>query len=112
MLLLFCLISWQAPAVAAVETPLQQHEATSASVGRTDDLPKWQDVKMCDVLAVTGGSTLTPPTTVRVVHDSPAGIAPAAHATAARHYCNQRLSAYSHPRTVIGYIYLIRCLRL
>ena len=112
LLLLFCLMGWQSPVVAAVDVPIKGGEANASSIDRTNDRPQWQDVKMCDVLAVTGGSTLTPPTTVRVVHDSPAGIAPAAHATAARHYCNQRLSAYSHPRTVIGYIYLIRCLRL
>ncbi|MBR5093237.1 MAG: hypothetical protein IKX32_07195 [Bacteroidales bacterium] len=83
-----------------------------ASIDRTDDRPQWQDVKMCDVLAITGGSTLTPPTTVRVVHDSPAGTAPTTQTANARHYSIQRLSAYRHCRTVSGYIYLIRCLRL
>lgn len=112
ILLLLCLMNWQAPVVAAVETPLQKHEATSASVDRTDDLPKWQDVKMHDVLAVTGGSTLTPPTTVRVVHDSPAGTVPTAQTAQSRHYSIQRLLACSHRRTVSGYIYKIRCLRL
>ena len=67
---------------------------------------------MRDVLAITGGSTLTPPTTVRVIHDSPSGIAPASHAATAHHYNVQRLSAYSHRRMVCGYIYKIRCLRL
>ena len=67
---------------------------------------------MCDILAVTGGSTLTPPTTVRVVHDSPSGITPASQAAAARHYSVRSLSTYSYRRTVSGYIYLIRCLRL
>lgn len=67
---------------------------------------------MCDILAVTGGSTLTPPTTVRVVHDGPTGIAPTSQAAAARHYSVRSLLAYSHHRTVNGYIYLIRCLRL
>ena len=112
MLLLLCLMGWQAPVVAAKEIPIQEGSTNASSIDCTDDCPQWQDVKMCDVLAVTGGSTLTPPTTVRVVHDSPSGIALASHAAAARHYSVQRPSAYSHRRTVSGYIYLIRCLRL
>ena len=112
MLLLLCLMGWQTSVIAAVDVPIKGGEANASSIDCTDDRPQWQDVKMCDVLAVTGGSTLTPPTTVRVVHDSPSGIAPASHAAAARHYSVQRPSAYSHRRTVSGYIYLIRCLRL
>lgn len=95
--------------VLAAESGSRMEEA---SINRTDDRPQWQDVKMRDVLAVTSSSTLTPPTTVRVVHDSPAGTAPATQAANTRHYSIQRLSAYKHCRTVSGYIYLIRCLRL
>ena len=112
MFLLLCLVGWRPSAVAAVDIPIKDGEINSSTIGCTDDRPQWQDVKMCDVLAVTGGCSLTPPTTVRVVHDSPAGIAPASHAAAARHYNVQRLSAYSHRRIVSGYIYKIRCLRL
>lgn len=112
LILLLGLAGWQTLTFAAVRTPQQECGDISATIDRTDGRPQWQDVKMCDVLAVTGGSTLTPPTTVRVVHDSPSGIAPASHASAARHYSIQRLSAYCHRRTVSGYIYLIRCLRL
>lgn len=83
-----------------------------AGINCTDDRPQWQDLGMCDVLAVTGGSTLTPPSTVRVVHDSPAGTIPTAQAAQARQYNVQRLLAYSHRRIVSGYIYKIRCLRL
>ncbi len=110
--LLLCLVGWQSSVVAAVEVPIKAVEVNTSSIGCTDDRSQRQDVKMCDVLAVTGGSSLTPPTTVRVVRDSPSGIAPASHAAAARHYNIQTLSAYSHRRTVSGYIYLIRCLRL
>lgn len=112
MFMLLCLMGWQSSATTAVEIPIQDAGANASSIGRTDNRPQWQDVKMCDVLAIAGGSSLTPPTTVRVVHDSPAGIAPASHAAAARHYNIQRLLAYSHRRVVSGYIYKIRCLRL
>ena len=85
---------------------------TEAGIDRTDNRPQWQDVGMCDVLAITGGSTLTPPTSVRVLHDSPTGTVSTAQAAGARYYSVQRASACSHRRTVSGYIYLIRCLRL
>ena len=111
MILLLCLAGWQTTVFASGNCPSQKN--TYATIeGTSHNVPQWQDIGMCDVLAVTGGSTLTPPTTVRVVHDSPSGIAPASHAAAARHYSVQRPSAYSHRRTVSGYIYLIRCLRL
>ncbi|MBQ9417810.1 MAG: hypothetical protein IJU19_04435 [Bacteroidales bacterium] len=112
LMMLLCLIGWQYMAVAAVEAPIKGGEANASTIDRTDDRPQWHDVKMRDALAVIGGSTLTPPTTVRVVHDSPSGIAPASHAAAARYYSVQRPSVYGHHRTVSGYIYLIRCLRL
>ena len=111
ILLLLCMAGWQT-SVAQTENHSCQNNANATLDGTRDNTPQWQDIGMCDVLAITGGSTLTPPTTVRVVHDSPAGIAPASHTAAARHYNVQRLSAYSHRRTVSGYIYLIRCLRL
>lgn len=111
ILLLLCVVGWQT-SVAQTENHSCQNIANATLNGTRDNTPQWQDIGMCDVLAITGGSTLTLPTTVRVVHDSPAGIAPASHAAAARYYNVQRLSAYIHRRTVSGYIYLIRCLRL
>ena len=94
--------------VSAVEVTSR----TETGINRTNNQPQWQDLGMRDVLSVTGGSTLTPSTTVRIVHDSPSGITSASHAAAARHYSVQRLSAYSHSRTVSGYISLIRSHRL
>ena len=87
-------------------------DCTVGSIDQTDDRPQWKDIGMCDVLAVTGGSTVAPPTTVRVVHDSPSGTSVTSHTAQTRHYSALRLAAYSHCRTVSGYIYLIRCLRL
>ena len=96
--------------VSAVESDASH--STLESIDRTNNRPQWQDIGMCDVLAVTGGSTLTPPTTVRVVHDGPTSIAPTSQASTARRYRLLRQSAYSQRRTVNGYIYKIRCLRL
>lgn len=110
--MLLCLSGWQTSAVAAVGVSDQERMGPPSSINRTDDRPQWQDVKMHDALAVTSSSTLTPPTTVRVLHDSPSGIVPASHAAQARHYNVQRLLAYSHRRIVCGYIYKIRSLRL
>lgn len=112
MFLLLCLMGWQSSVTAAIEIPIQDAGANASSIDRTDNRPQWQDVGMCDVLAITGGSTLTPPSTVRVVHDGPAGTTPTAQAAQALQYNVQRLLAYSHRRIVSGYIYMIRCLRL
>ena len=112
MLLLLCMLGWHTSAIAAVEPHIQYEGSSLSYIDHTDDSPQWEDVGMCDILAITGGSTLIPPSTVRVVHDSPSGIAPTIQSVGARHYIIQRLSAYSHCRMVSGYIYLIRCLRL
>lgn len=113
-MLLLCLTVWQTSAVVAMDTPRQVSAGvlSPSTIERTDDWPQWQDVGMCDVLAVTGGSTLTPPTSVRVVQDSPAGTVTTAQAAQSRCYSVKRLSAYCHHHLVDGYIYLIHCLRL
>ena len=111
MVLLFCLAGWIATAVAEECNGYpEQYRATVSST--SENLPQWQDVGMCDILAVTSGSTLTPPTTVRVIHDSPVGNIVLAQAAQARHHSRQGLSAYGYHRVVNGYIYLIHCLRL
>ena len=83
-----------------------------AGVNRTDERPQRQDIGMNDILAVTGGSTLTPPTTVRVVHESPTGVVASSQTAQARYFSMLRPSRYGHRLAVSGYIYLIRCLRL
>ncbi|MBQ6046080.1 MAG: hypothetical protein IJL38_00460 [Bacteroidales bacterium] len=85
---------------------------SSESIGRTDNAPQWQDIGMNDVLAVTGSTSIVPPTTVRVVHDSQASTAPTAQMAQARHYKPLRLTTHSSRPMKGGYIYLIRCLRL
>lgn len=74
--------------------------------------PQWRDVGLCDVLAVSNASTVVPPTTVRVVHDSPSGTTVTTQTTQMRHGDALRMTAIIHRRPVSGYIYMIRCLRL
>ena len=76
------------------------------------EYPQWSDVGLHDVLAVTGGSNVAPPTTVRVVHDNPTGTTPTTSHLQARHYSTFKALSCSHLHTISGYIYLIRCLRL
>lgn len=107
--LLLLMIGWQTSAVA-VENLYRQ--VTDGVIDCTDDRPQWQDVGMCDLLAIGGNSTLTSPTTVRVVQNSASSGTATAHAVVARHYRVNRLLVHCHRHTVSGYIYLIRCLRL
>ena len=96
--------------VSAVESDASH--SSLESIDRTNNRPQWQDIGMCDVLAVTGGSTVTPPTTVRVIHDSPTGTTASSQTAQAWHYSPMRLAAHSCRPVVGSYIYLIRCLRL
>lgn len=107
IILLFALL-WLMPA-QAVDTPERNAEL---SVGTGVHRPEWVDMGMCDVLAVTSTSTLTPPTTVRLVHDTPTGFAPS---VALRHMpvgSWMLLRADMHPYVHRSCIYLLRCLRL
>lgn len=99
---------WLIP-VQAGNTPERNAEL---SVGTDVHRPEWVDMGMCDVLAVTSSSTLTPPTTVRLVHDTPTGFA---SSVAARHMpvgSRTLLRADKRPYVQRSCIYLLRCLRL
>ena len=107
IILLFALL-WLMPAQAG-NAPKRSAEL---SVGTGVHRPEWVDMGMCDVLAVTSTSTLTPPTTVRLVHDTPTGFAPS---VALRHMpigSRMLLRADMHPYVHRSCIYLLRCLRL
>lgn len=93
-------------------TAADSHVASLEMSTQSGERPQWRDVGMCDVLAVTGASTVAAPTTVRVVHDNPTGTATAMGAAQVRHYKALQVAACSQRRPVSGYIYLIRCLRL
>lgn len=94
---------------SASETP---SNSSLESINQTDHRPQWQDVGLCDILAVTGGSTVTPPSTVRQVHDSPSTATVTTQAAQVRHCSSLRLASLGHSYTVRGYLYLVRCLRL
>ena len=101
---------WLLPtSVSAADTG---NDCALESVDQTNDRPQWQDIGMCDMLAVTGGSTVAPPVTVRVVHDSPSGTSVTPQTIQLRHNSAQRLTANIQRRPVNGYIYMIHCLRL
>ncbi|MBQ8703740.1 MAG: hypothetical protein IJ524_05145 [Bacteroidales bacterium] len=91
------------------------NEPTATAVlsnGSQMERPQWEDIGMHDVLAAPGGCLLTPPTTVRVLHETPTGTATFTvthHAVFARPMASSIASrAYVHR----GYIYLLKCLRL
>ena len=82
------------------------------SVGSGVHRPEWVDLGMCDVLVVNSCTSLTPPTTVRHVHDTPTGFAPS---VAVRHIpagSRLLLRADKRPYVQRSRIYLLRCLRL
>lgn len=85
---------------------------TQEGINPFDDRPQWQEIGLYDVLVFTGSSTLTAPTTVRVVHDNPSVTTAGAMEILGRHYKTLRTATHGSRRTVGGYIYLICCLRL
>lgn len=105
-------------AAIAVLLPTQSRAAKTAtrhtmeSINPFNNRPQWQDIGLYDVLAFIGNSTVTAPTTVREVHESPAGTTSGAIATLERHYKTLQTDTYGGYHTVSGYIYLICCLRL
>lgn len=106
--LLLLAIIWLVPAAHGA-TPA---EYTGVLVERTVERPQWQDIGMCDVLAVSATTALAPPTTARQLTDSASAAATASgmhHATWGRRPC---LSKPASSHTHGGYIYMLRCLRL
>ena len=108
LLLLLLATVWLAPVAMAQ----QRADDAVLSVADEPSAPQWTDIGMHDVLAAGSTTTLTPPTTVRLVHDTPS--------TAAPHPAD-RQAAFAATRTAVtsahlfarkGYIYLLRCLRL
>ncbi len=97
------------PTSVSAATTCQYQKET---VNRTDNRPQLKDIGMHDVLAVTNGSTVAPPTTVRVIHDSPTGMGATTQSAAVRSHGILRQPRRNLTWSVIGYIYMIRCLRL
>lgn len=106
--ILLVALLWLMPAQAG-NTP---ERGAELSGGTGVHRPEWADMGMCDVLAVTSCSTLTPPTTVRLVHNTPTGFA---SSVAVRHMpVGGRLPQRTdrHPYVHRSCIYLLHCLRL
>lgn len=107
IILLFALL-WLMP-VQAGNAPKR---GAALSVGTGVHRPEWVEMGMCDVLAVTSNTTITPPTTVRLVHDTPTASNPS---MAVRHMpigSRLLLRAYMRPYVHRSCIYLLRSLRL
>ena len=108
LILLMLALVWLVPCKA------ETHSQSAAKlVDKTcAERPQWTDMGMHDLLAAPGASSLTPPNTVRIVSNG-------SSATVAVGGVHQRLYGLAtvrplaHPtRTLRGYIYLLRCLRL
>ena len=86
---------------------------TGKLVDRTAaERPQWSEMGMCDLLAAPGAASLTPPSTVRIVSHSPSAAAPFG-GIHQRIYATAAVLLLPRPnRTLRGYIYLLRCLRL
>ena len=107
IILMFALL-WLMPAKAE-NAP---ERGAELSVGTGVHRPEWVELGMCDVLAVTSSTTLTPPTTVRLIQDSPSGFA---SSVAVRHMSTGSrwlLRGDKQPYVHRVCIYLLRSLRL
>ncbi len=95
--------------------------STLQSIDQNNDRPQWSDLGMEHILAVSGQSTVAPPSPVRLASNGrrvqggnshSAGVSPT---VSERTVCNYSSVQHTpHFRTVWtrGYLYIIRCLRL
>ncbi|MBR3828930.1 MAG: hypothetical protein IKJ40_06520 [Bacteroidales bacterium] len=107
-ILLLLALLWLVPCKA------EPHSSpTGRLVDRTAaERPQWSEMGMCDLLAAPGAASLTPPSTVRIVSHSPSAAAPFG-GIHQRIYATAAVLLLPRPnRTLRGYIYLLRCLRL
>ncbi|MBR1549558.1 MAG: hypothetical protein IJ634_02865 [Bacteroidales bacterium] len=107
IILLFATL-WLVPA-KAWDTPVPCAELSD---GTDLHRPQWKDIGMHDVLAGTGVSSLTPPNTSRLVHDTPTGYASSTTLRHAVYAAAPEVRAIVRPYVHRGYIYLLQCLRL
>ncbi|MBR1784931.1 MAG: hypothetical protein IJ760_05780 [Bacteroidales bacterium] len=83
-----------------------------AGLCKSVERPSWEDMGMCDVLAVPCGQSLTPPSTSRLLPGNQAGGSAQAQVLT-RLFASARSHGFpprSHTRG--GFIYLLRRLRL
>ena len=109
--LIILLLAWACLAPAAV-AHITSSRCAELSVAKESARPQWTDIGLHDVLVAVNGVSLTPPTTVRLVHNTSAGYVSTGtvhHTEYAKtiylktnvHHCVHRYS-----------IYLLRSLRL
>ena len=108
LILLLLAILWLVPARADDVPGWDAVLSGSTDVQR----PEWVDLGMCDVLIIANSSTLTPPTTVRLVHNTPTGYAPSGSIRHGVYSSALHLKTDAHPYVHKGYLYLLQCLRL
>ena len=110
LILLLLAFLWLAPAAVANVTA----EGSGAVLTEGSDIerPQRSDLGLCDILVVNSSTTLTAPTTTRVLHDASPAFASAA---VVRYMAQMSASKYvvvERPYVYKGYIYLLCCLRL
>lgn len=104
--------------VSAVETV---PSSTLQSIDQNDDRPQWSDLGMEHILAVSGQSTVAPPSPVRLASNGrrvqggnshSLGVSPTVSERAACNYSFVQRTPRFRTAWTRGYLYIIRCLRL
>lgn len=104
--------------VSAVETVPR---STLQSIDRNSDRPQWSDLGMENILAVSGQSTVAPPSPVRLASNGRrvqggnshlSGVSPTVSERAACNYSIVQRTPRFRTAWTRGYLYIIRCLRL
>lgn len=95
--------------------------STLQSIDRNSDRPQWSDLGMEHILAVSGQSTVAPPSPVRLASNGrrvqggtshSSGVSPTVSERAACNYSIVQRTPRFRTAWTRGYLYIIRCLRL
>jgi len=108
--LLLLALLWLAPAAVANVTTEGSH---AELIDGTDiERPQRSDLGMCDILVVNSTTSLSAPTTTRVLHDASPAFASSALVRYTAQVCASNYATVERPYVHKGYIYLLCCLRL
>ena len=109
LILLMLALVWMMPCKAETHS-----SSTAKLVDKTSaERPQWSDMGMNNLLAAPGTTSLTPPTTVRIVSNGSSSggtLLGGVHHRLFGSVAVRPLTHHSHIHR--GYIYLLRCLRL
>ena len=95
--------------------------AVLQSIDQNSNRPQWSDIGMEDILAVSGQSTVAPPSPVRLAsngrrlqggHSHSSAVSPTVSEREAYGYGSVQHSPRFRTVWTRGYLYIIRCLRL